>query len=606
MASKKKAKGGAGLDQDQLHLIGRVVGDNGRKYLPRYLIAFVLMAIVAGMTAASAWIMKSVINDVFIARNEALVGVVAVGVFAIFSIRGLADYGQTVVMNGIGRNIIADQQKRLYNHLLAQGMDYFNAASLGEIVTRVSHSSMAIRQVLDLIIRSLGKDLLSVIALVGVMIAQDPLLSVLALVIMPAILFGMRMLVRRIRNIGRAEYAGMAKIIASVKDTVLGIRVVKSFGMEDRLKQDMYRTIDDTAKRSLKMANLSARSVPLMEFFIGLSMGTIIMYAGHGIVAGERDAGSLFAFIAAVLLAYEPAKRLARLRLQLETGLIGVGIVYDFLDTPISTKDADDAQPLKIAKGKVELRDLSFAYGKKSALKDLSVIFPAGKVSALVGPSGAGKSTIFSLIERFYDPQKGAVLVDGQDVRTVTMQSLRASIAYVTQEAFLFEGTVRDNILAGRPGASEDELVAAATAANAHEFILEIPGGYNAQVGEGGGNLSGGQRQRIAIARAMLRNAPILLLDEATSALDAVSEAKVKQALDTLMSGRTTIVIAHRLSTVRNADVIHVIDGGRLVESGTHEALVAQGGSYAHLSALQFSETAPRQPRKPDLAEAVE
>jgi ATP-binding cassette subfamily B protein len=339
-------------------------------------------------------------------------------------------------------------------------------------------------------------------------------------------------------------------------------------------------------------------------------MGCVIFYAGHSIASGHRDAGSLIAFITALLLAYEPAKRLTKLRLKLETALIGVGIVYEFLDMPSSMTDKPGAADLKVPQGEVELRDVTFSYNKKdAALENLSITFPAGKVSALVGSSGAGKSTIFALIERFYDPQLGQVLIDGQDARDVTMASLRGSMAFVTQDSFLFEGTIRENIMAGRREASEAEMFAAAKAANAHEFISAFPQGYERKVGEGGGNLSGGQRQRVAIARAMLRNAPILLLDEATSALDAVSEAKVKQALDALMKGRTTIVIAHRLSTVRNADIIHVVEDGQLVESGTHAALVAAGGTYAHLSALQFTNDEDMKlpaKTKSDLAPAAE
>ncbi len=400
----------------------------------------------------------------------------------------------------------------------------------------------------------------------------------------------------------------MAQIIGRLKDSILGIRVVKSFGLEPQLRAEMAQGIDVAGWHGLKIANLSARSGPIMEGLVGVALAATIVYAGYGIAGGQRDAGSLLAFLVALLMTYAPAKNLARLNLNLEMTLVGVGAMYAFMDKQPRLQDAPDAGPLVATKGAVELKDVSFAYGAHNALTGMSVRFPAGKVSALVGGSGAGKSTIFALIERFYDPQDGHVLIDGQDISTVTTASLREHIALVTQDAFLFEGTIRENILSGRPGATEEELVAAAQAANAHEFIMEHEKGYERTVGEGGGNLSGGQRQRITIARAMLRNAPILLLDEATSALDAVSEVKVRDALDKLMRGRTTIVIAHRLSTVRKADIIHVIERGCLVESGTHDSLVALNGTYAHLSSLQLSAdpvTTPKAKRK-KLATAAE
>jgi ATP-binding cassette subfamily B protein len=375
-----------------------------------------------------------------------------------------------------------------------------------------------------------------------------------------------------------------------VKEVMLGIRVVKSFGLEPRLVEEANNVIDSAARQGMKVGNLSARSGPIMEALVGLAMAAIILYSGYGLGGKALDAGSLLAFLTALLLTYAPAKNLARLSLNLETALIGVEVFYGFMDQPVEFRDAPDARPLVAGTGDVELRNVSFSYGNDAAaLTDASIHFPAGKLSALVGGSGAGKSTIFSLIERFYEPQAGAILINGQDISKVTIASLRENISFVTQDAFLFEGTIYDNIRAGRWTASEEEVFAAARAANAHEFIVAHPEGYQRVAGEGGGNLSGGQKQRVAIARAMLRNAPILLLDEATSALDAASEVKVKDALNELMKGRTTIVIAHRLSTVRQADVIHVMESGRLIESGTHNELIALRGAYAELSALQLS-----------------
>ncbi len=560
------------------------------------------MGVVAAATGASAWIIQSVVNDIFINKNAAMIWVVATSVLAIYLAKGVADYYRAKVMNRIGTDIISSQQKRLYAHLLDQGMDYFNSASIGDVVIRVSGNALAIRRALDLVVTSIGKDFLSLVSLVTVMVIQDPWLSLVSLVIMPAAVLGVTSLVKRTRKIAGQEYQTQSRIVDTLKETILGITVVKSFGMEPRMRADMNSAIDRSAWQSLKVANLGARTSPLMESLAGVAVAVIVIYGGYGVIHLGRDAGSLFSFLAALLLAYEPAKRLAKLQVQMESTLVGVSMMYDFLDTSSTLVDHPQAAPLHLVQGQVAFDKVGFRYGDTPALRDLNLIFPAGRVSALVGASGAGKSTIFSLIERFHDPSPGRVLIDGQDLRGVTLQSLRASIAYVTQDAFLFDGTIRENILAGRPGATEREMIAAAEAANAHDFIVGFPDGYDHPVGEGGGNLSGGQRQRVAIARAMLRDAPILLLDEATSALDAESESKVKTALDRLMVGRTTIVIAHRLSTVRNADVIHVLDRGRLVESGTHDQLVAHNGVYARLAALQFTAQPARRPRRASTA----
>lgn len=571
-------------------LVMRVLRDNWRAHLGNYLLAFALMTLVSALTGASAWITKNIVNDIFIGQNQALIWVIAIGVLLIYTGRGLADYAQAVVMNRIGRDIVADYQKKIYRHLLAQDMRFFGSASIGEFVMYFAGGANAVSALLSLLLTSVGKDLMSVVSLTVVMIVMDPVLSVFALLIVPGALWGVQSIKKRIRNIGHHEHAGMVRIIARLKDSMIGIRVVKAFGLEPRLDAEMSQNIDATGQQSMKIGNLSARSGPIMETLVGFALAATIVYAGYGIAGGSRDAGSLLAFLTALLFTYAPAKSLARLNLNLEMTMVGVGAMYRFLDRAPMFQDAPNAKPLRVKDGDIELKNVDFSYGAGKVLNNLSMRFPAGCVSALVGGSGAGKSTIFALIERFYDPLEGEVLIDRQDLREVTMKSLRENMALVSQDAFLFEGSIRDNIRSGRPGASEEDIVAAAKAANAHEFIVEHPEGYGRSVGEGGGNLSGGQRQRVTIARAMLRDAPILLLDEATSALDAVSEAQIRDALDRLMKGRTTIIIAHRLATVRKADLIHVLENGRLIESGTHQELMRVGGTYAHLSSLQFSD----------------
>jgi ATP-binding cassette subfamily B protein len=381
--------------------------------------------------------------------------------------------------------------------------------------------------------------------------------------------------------------------MTTVKETALGVRVIKSFRLEDHMRHDMNETVAAVERLQTGMARIGALTVPLMETLGGIAIAIAILYGGWRVIGTGADPGSFFSFITALLMAYEPARRLARFNVQFQQNMFGVQMVYDLLDQPPSAAEAQAGRPLKVDAGAVRFEGVTFSYvggaAEGAAVRDLSLDMPGGKVTALVGPSGGGKSTILALISRLYLPQAGRVLIDGQDTAECSAVSVRAAIALVGQDTFLFEGTIRENLRMGRRDATDEQIEEAARAAHAHEFIIEQPQGYETQVGEGGGLLSGGQRQRISIARAMLADTPILLLDEATSALDSESEAKVQEALARLMQGRTTIVIAHRLSTIRHADRIHVIDRGRVVESGTHRELVRAGGLYARLHGIQFS-----------------
>jgi ATP-binding cassette subfamily B protein len=579
-----------GNPDQALPLLRRLFVENVRKHAFGYAAAFACMGLVALTTGASAWIMKDIINRIFIDKEQAMVWLIAGSVVAIYTVKGIASYGQEIILTRIGNNIIATLQRRIFDHLLRQSLDFYQKYPLGELATRMSYNAQAARTVIDLVVTSIGRDFLSVIALTAVMIAQDPLMSLLVLVIMPAAVVGVAALIKRVKLIMRAELQSIARIVSTIQETSTGIRIVKAFNLEDRMRAVMGRAIGDVEKRSNKIAVTNALTGPLMETLGGFAVAGVIIYGGWNVIQRGSDAGGFFAFITALLMAYEPAKRLARLNVQFHASMIGVAMLYELLDQPIVTAEAPDAVDLDIREGHVLLDGVEFSYGASPALAGVTLDMRPGSVTALVGPSGGGKTTVFSLIERFYDPKAGTVRIDGQDLRSVSFQSLRRHVALVTQETFLFDGTIRENIAYGKPDATHDEIVEAARNANAHEFITELPGGYDAPVGEGGSRLSGGQRQRIAIARAMLRNAPILLLDEPTSALDAQSESKVQEALDRLMLGRTTIVIAHRLSTVRNADMIYVMEKGRVLQAGSHSKLIAEGGLYAHLHALQFRE----------------
>ena len=584
-----------GRPESSLGIIKRLFAENVRNHILGYTVAFICMGLVAATTGASAWIMKDVINRIFVNREAGMVMIIAAAVMAIYTIKGFSTYGQQLILQQIGNNIVATLQKRVFAHLLRQPLSFYEKQAIGDLTTVMSYHAQGARVVIDLIIQSLGRDLLSVIALTTVMVLQDPLMSVVMLIIMPLAVMGVGGLVKRVKQIMRLEMQSIAEIVNAMQETAVGIRIVKSFNLEDRMKARMAKAVEQVEDRANKITRMNAMTSPLMESLGGFAVAAVIMYGGWSVIAKGTDPGSFFAFITALLLAYEPAKRLARLNVQLSSNMVLVEGLYGLLDAKPAITEAPGAKQLEIREGgRIEFNEVVFAYGKAPALKGISLEARAGSVTALVGPSGAGKTTIFGLIERFFDPQEGSVTIDGQDLHDVTFESLRSKLSLVTQETFLFAGTVRENIAYGRIGATDEEIAEAARMANADEFIQSLPEKYESQVGEGGGRLSGGQRQRIAIARAMLRDAPILLMDEPTSALDAQAEAKVQEALDRLMEGRTTIVIAHRLSTVRNADKIYVLDKGETVQSGTHDELLAEGGLYATLYSLQFRDAKPK------------
>lgn len=568
----------------------RLFKENVREHVPGYVMAFICMGIVAATTGASAWIMKDIINRIFVQKEESMVWIIAGAVMIIFLTKGLATYFQQVILTRIGNSIIASLQRRIFDRILSQSLDFYQRHTMSDLATRMSHNAGAARTVIDLIITSIGRDVLSVIALTTVMVIQDPLMSILVLVIMPVAVLFVSNLVKRVKKIARAELQFLTRITSTMNETATGVRIVKSFNMEERMRSIMNSAIADVQKRNNKMATIGAMTSPIMETLGGFAVALVICYGGWNVIQNGADPGGFFSFLTALLMAYEPAKRLARLNVQFHGGMVGVGQLYDVLDEPVTIHEAEDPAVLEVKEGRVSLTDVTFAYSDVPALNSLNLEAAPSSVTALVGPSGAGKSTIFGLIERFYDPQQGTLRIDGQDLKTVTFESLRRQVALVTQETFLFEGTIRENIAYGLPDASFEMIVEAAKNANADEFIQEMTDGYDSMVGAAGSLLSGGQRQRISIARAMLRDAPILLMDEPTSALDAQSEAKVQEALDRLMKGRTTIVIAHRLSTVRNADVIHVMERGRVLQSGSHDELLREGGLYSHLYELQFKD----------------
>ena len=572
-------------------LLGRLFRESMRSYARWFFAALACMALMAAATAASAWLMEPVVNDIFVNRDESMLMPVGLAVFAVFIIKGLANYGQATLMAYVGLRIVTDNQNRLFDKLSRMDVKFFQDSNTGGLISRFLVDINQMRGAVSNAWVSLGKDAMTLIGLIGVTFYQDWRLALIAFIIFPAALLPIVKLGRRMRKVTANTQREMGLFTTLLEQTIQGIRVVKAYSMEAYERGRVSEIVERVFNLTMKAERTRALSSPIMETLGGVAVGIVIFYGGYRVIHGNTDAGSFFSFITALLLAYEPMKRLANLTAALQQGLAGADRLFQMLDMEPAIQEAPNARDLpKPVKGAVEFRNVGFAYTQdRATLNDLSLTVPAGKTVALVGPSGAGKSTILNLIPRFYDVAEGAVLVDGEDVRGLTFQSLRGAMALVSQEVTLFDDTVRANIAYGRAGASEDEIIEAAKNAAAHDFIAELPDGYDTLVGEQGVKLSGGQRQRLAIARAMLKNAPILLLDEATSALDTESERQVQAALDTLMTDRTTLVIAHRLSTVVRADLICVIVDGRVAEQGSHAELLARGGHYKHLYELQFA-----------------
>jgi ATP-binding cassette, subfamily B, bacterial MsbA len=579
------------LGEDARSIIPRLLRTDGRRYAWRFALAFVFMFLVAGSTSFSAYLMKDVVNKIFVEGREGAIWVLGGVLIALSTIKGFSAYGQAVTLGRIGNRIIAGYQKRLYDNLLAQGIPFFSERHSTEFLNRLNSGAAGARGILEILITTIGRDLLTLVGLVTVMVIQDAFLAFICLVAMPVAVVGVRSLIRRTRKIVQRQFVGAGKILHTMQETIQGIRVVKSFNLEDMLRTRMNTHVGEVEQAMNKWVRVSARSSPLMEMLGGFAVAAAVMYAGLGVLKGGRLPGEFFSVITALLLAYEPAKRLARVNIDIAANLVYVRNLFEIIDSKPAEREPEDLPQLAVKSGKIEFRDVEFAYRPgEPVLRRFSFMAEPAQTTALVGSSGAGKSTVMGLIERFYEPQAGVILIDGQDIAKVSRRSLRDAIAYVSQDVFLFSGTIRDNIAFGRPAARESEIVAAAKAAHAHDFILGFGPGYDTPVGEHGMQLSGGQRARISIARAFLKNAPILLLDEPTAALDSESELMVQRALDALRISRTTLVIAHRLQTVIAATRILVMEGGRVVETGRHDELVARRGRYHDFYQMQFSE----------------
>jgi len=578
-------------------LIRRLVTEQAATYWRQYLAAFLLMAVSAGMMAASAYMLGEVINQAYVDRSVERIALFSGVVVLIFLVKGAATYGHTVILSKISNAIVANNQRRLFAKLMNESIGFFSERHSSEFLQRLTAGANSVTQVLSLLINAVGRDLLSLIGLVAVMVMQDPYMAITGFLVAPPAILVLRKLVRRIKGLARNQFTGTSEILEVMQESLQGIRTVKAFTLEQTMQARMDASISAVEQNANKMARVSSRSSPLMETLGGFAIAGALMYGGYRVVAMGATPGQFFSFITAFLLAYEPAKRLARLNIDLNSQLIGAQTLLEIVDSPATEPNDDHKPALKLTEARVELREVTFRYRPGETVLDrMSFVAEPGKMTALVGPSGGGKSTVLALLLRMYEVGEGQVVIDGQNTADISRRSLRGQTAYVGQDVYMFRGTIRDNIAFGKPGATEDEIIAAAKAACAHDFILGFPLGYDTLVGEHGTTLSGGQRQRIAIARALVKNASLILLDEATAALDSESEKSVQEAIEHLCQNRTTIVIAHRLHTIMHADAILVVEGGEIVERGRHDDLLRRDGRYASFFRLQHREASPLAP----------
>jgi subfamily B ATP-binding cassette protein MsbA len=575
-------------------LVRRLLMDVALTHWRLYAIGFALMLVAAAATAATAYLLGTMINETVVTHNFRGIVFVSLAAMGIFTAKGFAAYGGAVTLSRIGNRIIAENQRRMFDKLLHENIGFFADRHSSEFIARLTTGTVAVSQVINLLITAIGRDLMSLIGLCIVMVVQDPAMSIGGLIIAPPAFLFLRKLIRRVRGIARMQFNSGTQIIETMQEALQGMRMVKAFALEDEMRRRLAVSVGSVEHESNKMARVANRASPLMEMLGGFAIALASVYAGYRVIYTGAMPGEFGSFLAAFLLAYEPAKRLARLNIDLTNNLVGVRVLYEVIDSPAGEPDDDHLPALTLTEARVEFANVQFAYRADTpVLRGMSFVAQSGQVTALVGPSGGGKSTVLNLLLRFYDVGSGCILIDSQDIAGVSRGSLRHAIAYVGQITHLFRGSIRDNIALGSLGASEAEIVAAAKAAHAHDFIMSFPAGYDTPVGEHGLQLSGGQRQRVAIARALIKNAPIILLDEATASLDSESERHVQEALAELCKGRTTIVIAHRLSTIMHADNILVIENGLVVESGRHDELLRKGGRYALFYRLQLREQSP-------------
>jgi subfamily B ATP-binding cassette protein MsbA len=548
------------------------------------------MVLLAATTAGMAWLLQPALDHALSGKNPEYVYVIPIAVIALYTVKGVAYFGQAYLMGWIGQRVVYDLRDRIYSRLIEQSLAFFSHRKTGELLARISYDVTLVQAAVSTSVTALMRDSMTMLFLIGVIFYQDWLLALIAMGVFPVIVYPILRFGRKMRS---ATYDGqvvMGQMSSLVEETVGGIRVVKAFGMENYERERFLGLIGGFMKHQMRVFRVNALSFPIMELVAGFGIAGVLFYGGLRVSSGEATAGSLMSFLAAAIMLYEPVKRLSGANNQIQQGLAAAERVFDILDEEVIVRDMPNAKVLDKFEHQIHFKGVSLQYpeANQPVLSNIDLEVNVGEVAALVGRSGAGKSSLANLVPRFIDASEGQVLLDGYDVRELTQASLRQKIALVTQDVILFNDTVLNNIAYGHKNIDRPKVEEIAKAANAHDFIMQLPQGYDTLVGERGVILSGGQRQRLSLARALLKDAPILILDEATSSLDTESEKMVQQAIDRLMHGRTVIVIAHRLSTIRHADKIVVLDKGGITQIGKHDELLEQGGLYAELYHMQF------------------